>query len=70
MARAEYSADKVAKGGNPCLSPWAGSSEPSRDESTPVDTALLQDGPRELPALLLPHATDGDGGACLSQGLS
>lgn len=70
MARAEYSVDEVAEGGNPCPSPWTGSSEPSRDESTPVGTALLHDGPQGLPALLLLHATDGDGGACLSQGLS
>lgn len=70
MARAGYSAEEVAEGGNPYPSPWTGSSEPGRDESTPVGTALLQDGPPGLPALLLPHATDGDGGACFSKGLS
>lgn len=43
--RAGYSADEVAEGGNPCPSPWTGSSEPSRDESSPVGTALLQEGP-------------------------
>lgn len=36
MARAGYSADKAAEGGSPCPSPWTGSSEPSRHESTPV----------------------------------
>lgn len=53
MARAGYSADKAAEGGSPCPSPWTGSSEPSRHESTPAGTALLQDAPRGLPALLL-----------------
>lgn len=70
MARAGFSADKAAEGGNPCPSPWTGPAEPSRDESTPVGTAQLQRCTWGLPALLLSHATDGDGGACLTQGLS
>lgn len=32
-------------------------------------TVWLQAGPRGLPASILPHAADDDGGACLSQGL-
>lgn len=49
---AGYWADKVAEGGNPCPSPWTGSSEPSRDESTPIGTALLQRWTLRAPCLV------------------
>lgn len=53
-ARAGYSAEDVAEGGDPCPGPWASSRQPSRAESSPVDTASLQAGPQGLSALLLP----------------
>lgn len=69
-SRAGYSSEDVVEGGNPCAGPWAGCAQPSRAESSPIGAAQLQAGPRGLPALLLPRATEDDGGAYLSQVLS